>query len=93
MEIDLLSLKQREQELIENLRAYEKDSREMFSALRENMACRELSFEELKAIQNTFNEELIRGEQRILSDLRAGKVGLVNAESGEPLTVALFQKR
>lgn len=90
---DLIQLKQREQELIDNLHHYEQEAKAMFNALRENMAVRELSFEELTAVQSVFNEELIRGEQRILDDIRAGKVGLVNAESGAPLTVALFQKR
>ena len=91
--VDLLELKQREQKLIETLKAYELDAEEMFNALREIMNLRESSFKELEAIQKVFNEELADGEQRILNDIRAGKVGLVDAESGTPLTVALFQKR
>ena len=89
----LEELAKKEQELVAALRDAEEESSELFATLRSIMKDREYGMSELIATQQEINLLIKKGEEEILADIRSGKVGLVDAETGEPKTVALFQKR
>jgi hypothetical protein len=112
--MDLLALKEREQELIKKLRQYEEKSTTAFKEINASLEdieegkediefqkrCiahynneRAAGLQELEAIHKVFNEELAAGEERVIADIKAGKVGLVDTQTGKPLTVALFAQR
>ncbi len=91
--MNLLELKQREQELFSALHEYSSDAEELFAALRVLMVDREAALSEMEQLQKTSNDELACGEQMILDDIRGGKVGLVDTTTGKPMTVALFARR
>ena len=48
---------------------------------------------ELAQLKDTFNAELKAGKEKLLADIKSGKVGVVDTATGRPLTVALFAQR
>lgn len=93
MRNELLKLKQREQELLAELSNYSAEAEVMFTALRNLMAKRKEAFENVEAVQGAMNQAMEIGAGDILQDIRDGKVGLVDVETGEPIPVTLFHKR
>ena len=93
MRNELLNLKQREQELIDDLHVMSTRSQAYFDSLKVMMEKRGHKLDELTKLQEHMNNRMEVGAEEILDDIRNGKLGLVNAQTGEPATVALFAKR
>jgi hypothetical protein len=93
MRNELLNDARREQELIEELREEAARAERLFIELSDVMNSRDQKLSALNNLQGDMNAKMQKGADEILDDIRTGKVGLVDVETGEPITVTLFQRR
>jgi len=112
--MNLLELKQREQNVMDHLRQLSADAEDEFQTIAGAIGCIEddkntieeakhaiariqgttkKCFDELNRLKYMINLELEAGKEQILTDIKSGKVGLVELATGRPMTVALFAQR
>ena len=105
--MNMLNAKQEEERLIFELKSLECDVDKIFkditklrkaideakSQIADRNGQRAILFEELHVLHQHMNEELERGKDQIIQDLKDGKTHLVDSITGQPKVIALFAER